>query len=176
MIPNSRRVFPLIVLPLLLIGCKSAPPPQAAATEPAEPVPTYPARPSVAPALFKIFHHGNNSFTLTVPESSTDDQIAALVWELRDAAHNKDFDRLHIPQKQVDSDGPNVWFHIYRGTKCAPEKYVPEPPCGHSYHAAGDYSLDTHKSPPWDSGVLVHDERSTPLWNSEAPYTPPAQP
>jgi hypothetical protein len=157
---------------LLLIGCKSTPPSAPAATQPT-PAATYPARPTTPPASFKLFHHANNSFTLTVNEKADDDAISALVWQLRDAARAHSFDALHIPQKQVDADGPNVWFHIYRGAKCAPEKYAPgNPPCGGSYHAAGDYSLDTHTPPPWDKGVLLHDpDHPTLLWDPDAPST-----
>jgi len=165
-----RPHIPLLLLPLLLIGCKSAPAPAPAAET--TPSATYPARSTTSPAPFKIFHHANSTFTLTVKESATDDAIYALVWQLRDAARTHTFDALHIPQKQVDADGPNVWFHIYRGPKCAPEKYAPgNPPCGGSYHAAGDYTLDTHTNPPWDKGVLLHDERPTNLWDPDAPST-----
>jgi hypothetical protein len=161
----------LVTLPLLLVGCKSAPPAptQAADTSPA----AYPHRPTTPPPAFKIFHHANSSFTLTVPEKATNDQISALVWQLRDAARTQSFDKLHIPQKQVDADGSTVWFHIYRGTKCAPEKYAPgNPPCGASYHAAGDYTLAPTTKPPWDKGVLLNtDAQQTDLWNPDAPYT-----
>jgi hypothetical protein len=168
-----RPNIPLLLLPLLLIGCKSAPPPEGpkpgAMVDPAI---TYPARPTTAPAAFKIFHHANSTFTLTVPEKSTDDEISGLVWQLRDAARAHSFDTIKIPQKQVDADGSTVWFHIYRGAKCAPEKYAPgNPPCGGSYHAAGDYTLDTHTNPPWDKGVLLHDERPTLLWDPDATTT-----
>ena len=162
----------LLILPLLLIGCKSAPPPAPAPTTETASAATYPARPTTSPAPFKIFHHANSTFTLTVPEKATDDEISALIWQLRDTARTHTFDAIKIPQKEVDADGSNVWFHIYRGTKCAPEKYAPgEPPCGGSYHAAGDYTLDTHTNPPWDKGVLLHDERPTNLWDPDAPST-----
>ena len=168
MTPRTH-ISPLLLLPLLLAGCKSAPPPAPTPAADTTPAVTYPARPTTPPAPFKLFHHANSSFTLTVPETATDDQISALVWQLRDAARAHSFDKIKIPQKQVDSDGPNVWFHIYRGTKCAPEKYAPgEPPCGGSYHAAGDYTLDTHNNPPWDKGVLLHDEHPTNLWDPDA--------
>ena len=162
----------LFLLPLLFFGCKSAPPPAPAPAQ-SEPAATYPTRPTTPPSSFKIFHHANSTFTLTVPESATDDQISALVWQLRDAARTHTFDKIHIPQKQVNADGANVWFHIYRGTKCAPEKYAPgEPPCGGSYHAAADYTLDTHTTPPWDKGVLLHGEdHPTLLWDPDAPQT-----
>ncbi len=109
-------------------------------------------------------------------DKATDDQISALVWQLRDAARTHSFDAIHLPQKQVDADGKTVWFHIYRGTKCAPEKYAPgNPPCGGSYHAAADYTFDTHTTPPWDKGVILHspdDPHPTLLWDPDAPYTP----
>src|ERR1017187_7292593 len=129
---TPRPSIPLLLLPLLLIGCKSEqlPPTTMTVTLHAA-ASAYPPRPTTPPAPFKLFHHANSSFTLVVKETASDDAIAALVCQLRDAARTPTFDALHIPQKQVDSDGSNVWFHIYRGTKCAPEKYAPgEPPCG----------------------------------------------
>jgi len=167
-----RPFIPLLLLPLLLIGCKSAPTPAPAPAAETTPAATYPPRPTIPPAPFKIFHHANSTFTLTVKETATDDEISALIWQLRDAARTHSFDKVHIPQKEVDADGKTVWFHIYRGTKCAPEKYAPgEPPCGGSYHASGDYTFDTHTNPPWDKGVLLHDERPTNLWDPDAPST-----
>jgi len=166
-----------LALPLLLLGCKSAPAPATPAAAPAPtPAAVYPARPAGAPAPFKVFHHANSSFTLVVNDKATDDQIAALVWQLRDAARTHSFDAIHLPQKQVDADGKTVWFHIYRGTKCASEKYGSgAPPCGASYHAAADYTFDTHTTPPWDKGSLLHtadDPHPTQLWDPDMPYTP----
>ena len=173
---HRRPSIPLLrlLLPLLLIGCKSAPAPAPTPAAETTPAATYPPRPTTPPAPFKIFHHANSTFTITVKETATDDEISALIWQLRDAARTHSFDPIHIPQKQVDADGSNVWFHIYRGTKCAPEKYAPgDPPCGGSYHASGDYTLVPHPK-PWDKGQLFHDQdHPTDLWDSEAPYTPP---
>jgi hypothetical protein len=168
----GRHILLLLVLPLLLVGCKSASTTPAPATD-TTPAQTYPTRPTTPPPPFRIFHHANSTFTLTVPESATDDQISTLLWNLHDAAHTHSFDALHIPQKQVDADGRTVWFHIYRGTKCAPEKYAPgNPPCGDSYHAAADFTLSPQKTPPWDKGTLLHGEdHETDLWNPDAPYT-----
>jgi hypothetical protein len=173
-----NRCYPLklALLPLLLVGCKSspAPSPTTPAAE-ATPTVTYPARPTAPPAPFKIFHHANSTFTLTVAPTATDDEISALVWQLRDDARTHSFDRLKIPEKQVDADGSTVWFHIYRGAKCAPEKYASgPPPCGASYHAAGDYTLAPTARPVWDKGQLNHGDAQTDLWNPDAPYTPPA--
>ena len=174
---TTRSSIPLLLLaaPLLLIGCKSAPTPTPVPATDTTPAVTYPPRPTTPPAPFQVFHHGNNSFTLVVKETATDDEITALVWQLRDAARARSFDRLHISQKQVDAYGPTVSFHIYRGTKCAPEKYAPgEPPCGGSYHASGDYTLDTHTNPPWENGVLLHGEDRTNLWDADATSTTPS--
>ena len=150
----------LLLLPLLLIGCKSAPPP-APRPQPPKPPPPQPTprAPPPHPPPSKSSTTPTPPSPSPSPETATDDEISALVWQLRDAARTHTFDKIHIPQKQVDADGSNVWFHIYRGPKCAPEKYAPgNPPCGASYHAAGDYSLDTHTNPPWDKGVLLHGE------------------
>jgi len=163
----------IVLVPLLLIGCKSAPTPAPTPATDTNSAVTYPARPTIPPTPFKIFHHANSTFTLTAAPNTTDDQISALVWQLRDAARTHTFDKIKIPQKQVDADGSTVWFHIYRGPKCAPEKYAPgNPPCGASYHAAGDYTFAPKTTPLWDQGQLNHGEAQTDLWNPEAPYTP----
>ena len=174
---TTRPSIPLLLLtlPLLLFGCKSAPTPAATPAAETTSAVTYTPRPTTPPAPFKIFHHANSSFTLVVNEKAADDEISALVWQLRDAARTHSFDKIKIPQKQVDADGSTVWFHIYRGTKCAPEKYAPgEPPCGGSYHASGDYTLAPTTNPPWDKGQLNRDpDHPTDLWNPDAPYAPP---
>lgn len=163
---TPRPSFSLLLLPLLLIGCKSTP-----ATVPTTTATTYPTRPTYPPPPFKIFHHANSTFTLTVATDTTDDQVSALLWQLRDAARSHSFDTIKIPQKQVDADGSTIWFHIYRGPKCAPEKYASgPPPCGASYHAAGDYTLAPTARPTWDKGQLNHGEAQTDLWNPDAPY------
>ena len=173
---SPRPAISLILLPLLLLGCKSTPAPAPTTTADTTPAVTYPTRPTTPPASFKIFHHANATFTLTIPESATDAQISALVRQLRDAARTHTLDTLHIPQKKVDADGSTIWFHIYRGTKCAPEKYAPgNPPCGASYHAAGDFTFAPHITPVWDKGQLnPAADHPTDLWDSDAAYTPPA--
>ena len=167
--PNLRP----LALVLLLIGCNSTSAPKTDATRTAAPAPapTIP-RPTATPAPFKLFHYYENSFTLTTPDNATDDEIAALVWQLRDATRTHTLDKLHLSQKDVDA-GSTTWFHIYRGTKCASEKYTEgKLPCGASYHATGDY---TYSKRVWDKGILLHDEKETELWNPDAPYTPPTQ-
>ena len=167
--PNLRP----LALVLLLIGCNSTSAPKTDATRTAAPAPapTIP-RPTATPAPFKLFHYYDNSFTLTTPDNATDDEIAALVWQLRDATRTHTLDKLHLSQKDVDA-GSTTWFHIYRGTKCASEKYTEgKLPCGASYHATGDY---TYSKRVWDKGILLHDEKETELWNPDAPYTPPTQ-
>ena len=172
---TNYRAGIALALSLALSGCNSTPAPTAPAATPAAkppPTATFPPRPTTTPAPFKLFHYYKSSFTLTTPDNATDDQIAALVWQLRDAARTHTLDKLKLSQKDVDA-GSLTWFHIYRGTKCASEKYTEgKLPCEASYHASGDYTFTA--KPLWDKGVLLHDEHETSLWDTEAPYTPPA--
>jgi hypothetical protein len=154
----------------LVLGCNSTPihtTSTITVNAPATPRPTTP------PSPFKLFHATPDSITLVTSPTATDDQISAILWQLRDAAHAHTFDALHIPQKVVDARDPMVWFHLYRGPKCAAEKYAEgAPPCGPSYHAAGDYTFGGGPHRDWDSGVLLHDENhETQLWPPGSPYT-----
>jgi hypothetical protein len=156
----------------LLLGCKPTPPPTPTPKTQQPPAPT---RPTTAPTAFKLFHQTADSFTLVTAPTATDDQISAIIWQLRDAAHAHTFDTLHIPQKLVDARDPMVWFHIYRGSKCAAEKYTSgKLPCGASYNAAGDYTFGGGADHQWDDGVLIHDENhQTELWAAGSPYKQP---
>jgi len=151
-------------------GCKSAPATSTASVQPIATV-QYPARPSVAAPAFKVFHHDASSITLVTKETATDAEIESLIWELHDATRAHTFDQLKIDQKWVDARDPMIWFHIYRGSKCASEKYAGgTPPCGGSYHAAGDYTLGGYTNRDRDDGVLLEGEdRQTQLWNPDAP-------
>jgi hypothetical protein len=168
-----RRLNVIVFPTVLLLGCNSTPAPKTDTTPAPAPTPVLaPTRPTATPAPFKLFHYYNSSFTLTTPDNATDDEIAALIWQLRDAARTRTFDKLKLSQKDVDA-GTTTWFHIYRGTKCASEKYTEgKLPCGASYHASGDYTYSSKSV--WDNGILLHDEKETRLWNPDAPYTPPA--
>jgi hypothetical protein len=158
--------------PLLVLGCTSAP--HKDTTVPAQRAqqPQYPARPTVPPPAFKVFHHDANTITLVTKENATDAEIESLIWELREAAHAHTFDTLKISQKLVDKRDHKIWFHIYRGAKCASEKYASgPPPCGASYHAAGDYTFGSYTNPELDDGVLLHDENhEVELWDSDKLY------
>ena len=157
----------------LLLGCNSTSTPKPTITKATQ---NYPPRPTTPPPPFKLFHATNDSFTLTTTPTATDTQIAALIFQLRDAAHTHTFDALHIPQKLVDARDPMVWFHIYRGTQCASEKYTSgKLPCGASYHAAGDYTFGGGAHHDWDDGVLLQptstdENHQTQLWDPNSPY------
>ena len=165
-----------VVVAVIAAGCKSVPAPSAAPSEPAQAV-QYPARPSVAAPEFKVFHHDASSITLVTKENATDAEIESLIWELRDAKQAHTFDKLGINQKWVDERDPMMWFHIYRGTKCASEKYAPgAPPCGSSYHAAGEYTVGGFTNRDRDDGVLLEGgDRQTPLWDPDAPASSTVQ-
>jgi len=89
------------------------------------------------------------------------------------AAHNKTFDKLHLSQKFIDARKPTVWIHVYRGTKCANEKFTTgKYPCGAKYNGAGDYTLGSYTNPLWDDGVLhLADGTESKLWDPDASYT-----
>ena len=169
----ASSVFAALAVMIPAVGCKSTPPPAPAPT--AQQVLT-PPRPNVPPPAFKVFHHDDSNFTLVTKDSATDEEIESLIWELRDAAHARTLDKLRISQKLVDDRKPIVWFHIYRGTKCASEKYADgPPPCGGSYHGAGDYTYGSFTNRERDDGALLHDEdHEVQLWNPDTPYTAPA--
>lgn len=171
--PKSRRTAPALMGALacvaLLAGCKSSPAPQPTAAQlelAAHSTPQTPPRPSVAPPPFKVFHHDASSITLVTKDNATDDEIAAILWQLHDAARAHSFDKLGIPQKLVDARDPMIWFHLYRGRKCASEKYTSGAlPCGAAYHAAGDYTLGGFTDKNHDDAILLHDENhEVHLW------------
>lgn len=155
---------------MLLCGCNSGSAP-VAATKAVATAQNYPARPMISAPAISVFHQSKDTITLVTDEHATDEQIEAIVWQLHDAAQTHSFDKLHIPQKLIDARDPIMFFHIYRSSKCAAEKYAPgEPPCGGSYHASGDYTLGSFKNPNRDDGVLLHDEdHQVELWNADAP-------
>ena len=161
---------------ILVVGCKSATPSPSmpASTTPTAATAQYPPRPAVPPPAFKVFHRDASSITLVTKENVSDAEIEAIIWELRDAAQAHSFDKLGVPQKVVEARDPIVWFHIYRGAKCASEKYTTGAlPCGASYHAAGEYTLGSFSNPNRDSGVLLVDqEHSTQLWEPDAASSP----
>ncbi|QMV18066.1 hypothetical protein GOB94_04695 [Granulicella sp. 5B5] len=165
----------LFICTFSLLGCNSVPKPATTSTPVTATAQTYPAHPTTSPPPFKLFHQTKDSITLVTGDDATDDQIEAIVWQLHDAAQTHTFNKLHIPQKFIDDRDPIVFFHIYRGSKCAAEKYAAgDPPCGGSYHAAGDYTLGSFKNPNRDDGVLLHDEdHQVELWNADAASTGP---
>jgi hypothetical protein len=174
-IQNESFLIVAMTLMSALAGCKSAPAPNSAPTRPTVAKSAYPPRPTVGPPPFRVFHTTDNSITLVTDANATDDQIAAILYQLHDAAHNHTFAALHISQKFVDARDPILWFHLYRGAKCAAEKYTTAAlPCGPSYHAAGDYTLGSFSNKNRDDAVILHgDDKQTELWNPDAPPTAP---
>jgi hypothetical protein len=169
---SHNFVMTTVALVCLTLGCKSAPAPTPAAAQPTTTTSTYPPRPAIAPPPFRVFHTTDNSITLVTDADATDDQIAAIIYQLHDAARAHNFAALHFPQQAqqlIDKRDPILWFHIYRGAKCADEKYTTGTlPCGPSYHAAGDYTLGSFANKDRDDGMLLHGEdHQTELWNPD---------
>ena len=168
------RLLPFTLTLFCAVGCNSTPTPK--------PTPTaitthYPARPTTPPPPFTLFHATpEGSFTLVTAPTATDAQIIAIIYQLRDAAHTRTFDKLNIPQAKVDARDPMVWFHIYRGPKCAAEKYADgKLPCGDHYNASGDYTFGGGANHQWDDGALLHptatgNDNQTELWDPNTPY------
>jgi len=151
--------LPTLML-VLLTGCTTQNPTPATTH--------YASRPTTPPPPFKLFHQSPDTLTLTTTPDASNTQIAALIYQLRDAANTHTFDSIHLPQSLIDARAPIIWFHIYRGPKCASEKYAAKLPCGPSYHAAGEFTLGSFHDPNRTDGELNLDENhSTPLWNPD---------
>jgi hypothetical protein len=170
-------VLSLVLLPSL--GCNSTTTRATQTMTTVNPSIHYPPRPTTPPSPFKLFHQTTDgSFTLVTTPTATDDQIEAIIWQLRDAAHTRTFDKLGISQSKVDARDPIVWFHIYRGPKCASEAYADgKPPCGDHFNASGDYTFGGGANHQWDDGALLHPTQAgannqTKLWDPNTPYTP----
>ena len=171
---SAHRLAWTLIAIAALSGCKPAPPPAVPKMADKSTAETYhfPARPTVAPPAVKVFHQDEDTYTLVTKENATD-EISAIIWQFRDAAHNSTFDKLHLSQKFVDARKPSIWIHVYRGAKCANEKLVSRNyPCGAKYNGAGDYTLGSYTDKLWDDGVLhTADGKETKLWDPDAPYT-----
>ncbi len=165
------KALPALLCTLLACtaGCKSSPSPVLPASQPASTA--YPRRPTTVPAPFTLLHQTDNSLILVTQPNASNPELASLLWYLRDAAQAHTFDQLHLPQTFIDARHPKVFFHVYRGAKCATETYVKGPyPCGASYHGSADFSFGGFSNPNATDGSLVAADGSiTHLWNPEAP-------
>ena len=161
---------PLALLLILVLGCKAPASTPARLASQAETY-TYPPRPTVPASPFKVFHQDEDTYTLTTKPDATDAEISAILWQFRDATLAHNFAALHLNQKFIDTRKPSIWFHIYRGPKCANEKFVQgKYPCGAKYNGAGDYTLGAYNNPDWNDAVLhTADGKETHLWDPDAP-------
>ena len=165
---GMNRAMGALCLCAALIGCHSTPPPPKPIS--LGTTTTYPARPTTAPPPFKVFHQDNDTYTLTTKETATDEEIKAILWQLHDAAQAHTFDQLHLSERFIDARAPKVWFHLYRGPKCAPEKFIKgdKYPCGAAYHGAGDYTLGSFKDPRYEDAILfTADGKEVHLWDAD---------
>lgn len=170
---SARQLACTLIAIAALSGCKPTQPPAPPKTaEPAAEEYHFPVRPTVPAPAVKVFHQDDDTYTLVTKPDATDDEVAAIIWQFRDAAHAKTFDKLHLSEKFIDARKPTVWIHVYRGAKCANEKLVSRNyPCGAKYNGAGDYTLGSYTNPLWDDGILhTPDGKETKLWDPDAPY------
>lgn len=151
----------------LALGCNSSVPPKSAVPQQAH-APD-PVRPTATPAPFKLLHQTDNSLILVTPADATNDQLAALVWQLHDVAEHHRFTELHLPQTFIDARHPSIFFHIYRSPRCATETYGKGPyPCGASYHGAADFSFGGITNRNRIAGALIDaNGNPTPLWSDQ---------
>jgi hypothetical protein len=164
--PGSAWPVLAFFLFLFISGCKSTP---LVPKSPTQITTHYPSRPEIKPPAFHLFHQTDNTLTLVTTPKASDKQIAAIIFQLRDAANSHTLDSLHLPQAFIDKRDPIVWFHIYRGDKCASEKYTSTKlPCGASYHAAGEFTFGSFKDPNRTDGeLLTNADHPTALWNPD---------
>jgi hypothetical protein len=154
-----------------LAGCSSSVPKSPLLPDTSRPtVVTYPDRPTIAAPPFKVFHQDNDTYTLVTKGDASEDEIAATLWQLRDAARTHGFDQLKLSQTFIDGRKPSIWFHVYRGSKCATEKFTKgKLPCEPAYHGAGDFTLGAYGNPAWNDGVLRSlNGKETHLWDADA--------
>ena len=69
-------------------GCNSAPKQPTLSTLPkGATVSNMTIRPTVPPPPFKLFHQSPTTLTLVTKENASDEDVEAILWQLRDAAH-----------------------------------------------------------------------------------------
>ncbi len=170
---SAPPALALALFAVCCLGCKNSQLPAKSSSSAAAETYHFAPRPTVAPPAFKVFHQDDDTYTLVTRANATDDEVEAILWQFRDAARAHSFDSLHLSQKFVDTRKPSIWFHVYRGPKCAGEKFAKgEYPCGAKYNGAGDFTLGAYNNPGWNQGVLHHPDGSeSQLWDSEAPDT-----
>lgn len=134
----------LATVAIVLDGCHepSSPTPNAA-TRGSETPKTTQVKPVnvVAPDFF-ISHQDQQYAVVIVPQTTSDEGIANLIWLLRDAAHSQSMNSLGFSETIVENRDWLFTFHIFRGKKCADENYRNgKEPCASSKQEGGFSSM-----------------------------------
>ena len=160
---------------LAIAGCVDQPhPPTHTTTASIEK--TLPRQKVEAPDFF-VSYQGDTMATVIVAKATTDDQIASLIWLLRDAIHNRSLKSLGISQTLVDNRHPIYTLNIYRGVKCSDRHYPQggKPPCAFRDQDAGYFMYGSFRSREDERGVVTyneHDSEAKSLWPRDSPFGP----
>ena len=178
--PRTLRLT-LLVFTLTLTACKPTPAPPKPIPEPTpKPAMMSPntraekAQLASTHPAYKLFLQKIDMPTvLVVTETTTDDQLKSLLWHLRTKIRANAFKDLGIKPTTTLYGIPGYTsgiVDIYRGSKCASEKYTPEgrpDPCGSSIHASANYHWGDGNDPHADGAYLVSTNGTvTPIFDS----------
>ena len=168
----------LATVAIVLDGChKPSSPTQDAATTGSEKPKTTPVKPVivVAPDFF-ISHQDQQYAVVIVPQTTTDEGIANLIWLLRDSAYSKSMNSLGFSETIVENRDWLYSFHIFRGKKCADENYRNgREPCASSKQEAGIFQYGSFHDRNDDAATIYHDQdesKAEALSPIGSPYTP----
>jgi len=169
----------LLTTALVLTGCQPTPP---------KPVPEPTPKPAMMSSQtraadaqlaathppFKLFLQKIDMPTvLVVAETTPDDQLKSLLWYLRTKIRANAFKDLGIKPTATLYGIPGYtsgMVDLYRGPKCASEKYTPEghpDPCGPSIHKSASYHWGDGNDPHADRADLISATGTvTPVFDS----------
>lgn len=184
--PRTLRLT-LLATAFTLTGCQPPPP---------KPIPEPTPKPAMMPpsvraekAQLAAAHPPSKLFlqkidmptVVVVAETTPNEQMKALLWYLRTKIRTNAFKDLGLKPTDTFYGAPGYTsgiVDIYRGSKCASEKYTPQghpDPCGPSIHKSASYHWGDGNDPHADGAYLVAETgavtpvfESTDHWQTEA--------
>ncbi len=168
----NYRTGIVLAFSLILSGCKPTPTPTPTPKTDATPTAAYPPRPTTTPSPFKLFHYYNSSFTLTTPDNAPTTRSPP--WYGNSATppaptlstNSISPRRTSTPESPVGSTSIAAPNAPAKNTPLAssPAKPPTTPPA----------TTPTPTNPSGTRASSSTTKKKPQLWNSEAPYTPPA--